>query len=139
MCISNIEWSLIWPFFPKLLNFQLKPSIKYCCKTFRSSENFRKLTKRRNLYTEYEKFMNISKPTMNFGQIEQDFRVFNSINTKRNNRLVEERFCTNPGAVSLCRYQIKDNEVYRTCFGEEGLLYYNLKRYFKKFFSFRSF
>ena len=54
---------------------------------------------------------------MNFDQIQEDFSIFPKIETKLNNQRVKERFCQNPGAVSICRYRIKDNQVYRSCEG----------------------
>ena len=64
-----------------------------------------------------EDFLEKAEPSMNFDQIYDDFSIFPKIETKLNNQRVIERFCDNPGAVSICRYRIKDNKVYRSCEG----------------------
>ena len=57
-------------------------------------------------------------PTMNFDQIDRDFGHFKQIKIQHNNQVVKDRFCKHPGAVSICKYRIHKNEVYRSCFGD---------------------
>jgi len=63
-------------------------------------------------------FMRFATPSMNFDQIDQSFEPFGKIDTAINNALVKERFCKHPGAVSICKYRISSNRVYRSCFGD---------------------
>ena len=68
--------------------------------------------------TSIKTFLEVTKSLKGYTQIDSDLSLFQSISTETNNDRVEQRFCANPGATSLCRYIIKDNKVYRKCHGD---------------------
>ncbi|XP_067001776.2 protein O-glucosyltransferase 2 [Anabrus simplex] len=51
-----------------------------------------------------------------YSQIEDDLKPFNSVNFTAIRESVIKRF-DNPGSMSICNYVIKDNQVYRKCYG----------------------
>lgn len=52
-----------------------------------------------------------------YTQMKQDLKKFKSLKFSKVRKKVLERF-NHPGSVSLCHYAIKNNEIYRQCFGE---------------------
>lgn len=52
-----------------------------------------------------------------FEQVDRDFSRFDERSFLENNEMVKERFTKNPGATSLCHYVIKDQKIFRKCYG----------------------
>ena len=53
-----------------------------------------------------------------FDQINRDFARFDSRSFHENNKLVKDRFTKNPGATSFCHYVIKNQNLFRKCYGD---------------------
>lgn len=59
---------------------------------------------------------NLQCPTMD-KQIEQDLRPFQSINFTNIRSKIISKF-DSPGSISICNYVIRNNEIYRKCYGQ---------------------